>query len=595
LDGIANGALSTHDHSGAGAGGTTLQVDKDIYRFGFIASYDGTQETTISYDGANIFTLAPTGSSWSYYRDGIKHTISGSKTVTLSGSPPATKGLYFIYIDSTSGTLVADTSGWNLEDTKVPVATIEWDNAMTPKYWLSDERHTVAIDRRFHFEHHFSDGTEVATFPVLSGYSVAPAVPTDANNTFAVAQSVVIDEDLKHVISALPDGDGTSPNYITDYRTAADAWVWVKSIMPYRYTVGGYIQWDNAGTMTEGSGNKFYVTYLLLANRQGDGAITQIHGQAEYATLAAAQASTFASLAKTKINIAEFVACWQIVWETSAAYTTKGKCRMAAEPRSISVSASGAGGAGAVDHESLTGLQGGGVGDHSHLTAVQATGLTGGGATTLHSHAASKLDDLAAPDDNTDLNASTATHGLMLKAVAPAAGSRNIPAIDNAETVFKMAALFDATNPANLGVASPGTQLAAARRDHVHAMPTAADVGAIPTTGGTVNGGLALDGFFTFNRGSATISGDAITATASFMAIDTEGGAAADNLATINGQSAGRLLILQSTSNSRDITVKTTGNIKLPVDRVLNNIYDKLFLIADNTNWYELVFSDNGT
>lgn len=124
-----------------------------------------------------------------------------------------------------------------------------------------------------------------------------------------------------------------------------------------------------------------------------------------------------------------------------------------------------------------------------------------------------KLDDLAAPDDNTDLDvsvsahglcpkapnaaaqylngvgawdtvqetdlgfsdlttsdASTTKHGFLIKATAPAAGIRNVVAIDNGETVYKNAALLDDTNPAALGTASPGTSLVAARRDHVHTL-----------------------------------------------------------------------------------------------------------------------------
>jgi hypothetical protein len=84
-----------------------------------------------------------------------------------------------------------------------------------------------------------------------------------------------------------------------------------------------------------------------------------------------------------------------------------------------------------------------------------------------------KLDDLAAPDNNTDLDASTSAHGLVVKATAPASGIRNIVAIDNGETAYKNTALFDTTNPAALGTAAPGTSLIAARRDHVHATPAA--------------------------------------------------------------------------------------------------------------------------
>ena len=81
-----------------------------------------------------------------------------------------------------------------------------------------------------------------------------------------------------------------------------------------------------------------------------------------------------------------------------------------------------------------------------------------------------KLDDLAAPDDNTDLNAGTTAHGLLLKATAPAAGLRNVVAIDNGETMYKNTALFDTTNPENIGTAGPGDSLLASRRNHVHAV-----------------------------------------------------------------------------------------------------------------------------
>jgi hypothetical protein len=89
-----------------------------------------------------------------------------------------------------------------------------------------------------------------------------------------------------------------------------------------------------------------------------------------------------------------------------------------------------------------------------------------------------KLDDFGSPDDNTDLNASTTAHGLLIKATAPSSGIRNIVAIDNAETVYKNTALFDTTNPAALGTAAPGTSLIAARRDHVHQSPTFAEIAA---------------------------------------------------------------------------------------------------------------------
>lgn len=113
-------------------------------------------------------------------------------------------------------------------------------------------------------------------------------------------------------------------------------------------------------------------------------------------------------------------------------------------------------------------------------TAVSGTNTGDNAANT--SIAATKLDDFTAPDDNTDLNAGTTAHGLLVKATAPASGLLNVVGIGNTETAYTNKALFDTTNPAALGSAGPGTQLVAARRDHIHAMPTAADVGASATS-----------------------------------------------------------------------------------------------------------------
>ena len=368
----------------------------DVYKFGFVTNYAGVQQTTIAFnDTTYVFTLAPTGSDWEYYRNGIKYTVTGNKTVTLSGTPP-TKGHYYIYIDATDGTLTASTTGWTLEDTLVPVATITWDNDLTPKYWLSDERHTCAIDRRYHWEHHFSDGSEVVTGPVLSGYTVDPAAPADTDNTFAISASILSDEDLKIVVSELADQNGTATNYVVSFRVAAAEWDWEASAMPYRYTSAGYIQYDSAGTMTQGAGNKYYNSFLAITNMQGAARFTLIPGQAEHSTSVGAQAEIFSDLTLTGVSIDEFVAVYQLIWQTSAAYSTKGKCRLAEEPISISVSASGSSSPGATTWGNIVGtitnqadiLYGNIslIDPGTDISAAELEQLSDGSDTTLHDH-----------------------------------------------------------------------------------------------------------------------------------------------------------------------------------------------------------------
>ena len=82
-----------------------------------------------------------------------------------------------------------------------------------------------------------------------------------------------------------------------------------------------------------------------------------------------------------------------------------------------------------------------------------------------------KLDDFATPDDNTDLDASTSVHGLVVKATAPAANILNVVGLVNGETAYTNKPIHDATNPEALGSVTPGTSLLASHRDHVHALP----------------------------------------------------------------------------------------------------------------------------
>lgn len=65
-----------------------------------------------------------------------------------------------------------------------------------------------------------------------------------------------------------------------------------------------------------------------------------------------------------------------------------------------------------------------------------------------------------------------------LAITVPAANVLNVLGVANGETRPSWKSLFDATNPADLGAAAPGTSLIAAHRDHVHLDPVTAHVAA---------------------------------------------------------------------------------------------------------------------
>lgn len=107
----------------------------------------------------------------------------------------------------------------------------------------------------------------------------------------------------------------------------------------------------------------------------------------------------------------------------------------------------------------------------------------------------------------------------------------------------------------------------------------------------TQNGWLSLGAGAT-----VTIASGAITATRSSMIVDTEGGAASDDLDTINGGTDGDILEIVSANSARDVTVKhATGNIRLngAADKALTSVSDAIWLKRRGGIWCQIAFSDN--
>ena len=334
------------------AGGADLAID--IQRFGFMNQ----DETTVAFDDTvHMLTITPVGSTWSYYRSGIKHTITGAKSASIAA--PADGTQYFFYIAGDDGTLSYSTSPWDLATgTTVPVAMVFWNSTQTPKYHLQEERHSCKIDRRQHYHDHVIIGSRLRTIGALSGYSLT--TDTDAAKTFGIADSVLIDEDIIMALGALAEPNGTTTDYSVAYRTASTTWNWTQSAMPFKYNSGtNWIQWDNAGTLTDGINNRYYNSYILFTNINGAFRYTIIPGRGQFTTLALAQAEDPATFTFSNFLTAEFVIGYQLTWVGSGTATSKGKCTLAALPKQIAVAALATSStAGSIEHSSLAGLSG---------------------------------------------------------------------------------------------------------------------------------------------------------------------------------------------------------------------------------------------
>src|SRR5689334_20158009 len=92
--------------------------------------------------------------------------------------------------------------------------------------------------------------------------------------------------------------------------------------------------------------------------------------------------------------------------------------------------------------------------------AATANGVSNGDS---HDHVggdgANITDAALSTSDITTNDATTSKHGFVVKATAPAANVLNVVGIGNGETVYANKAIFDGTNPADIGTATAGTSL----------------------------------------------------------------------------------------------------------------------------------------
>jgi len=111
-----------------------------------------------------------------------------------------------------------------------------------------------------------------------------------------------------------------------------------------------------------------------------------------------------------------------------------------------------------------------------------------------------------------------------------------------------------------------------------------------------INSGAATSIYqagFELSRG-VVISNGAMTAGGAYTRVDTSGAVSSDDLDTINGGVVGQLLILRATADNRTVVVKDgTGNLNLAGDFSLDNTSDRITLLKEGSDWYEISRSDN--
>lgn len=93
---------------------------------------------------------------------------------------------------------------------------------------------------------------------------------------------------------------------------------------------------------------------------------------------------------------------------------------------------------------------------------------------------------------------------------------------------------------------------------------------------------------------SLTIASGEITATRTYIAVDTESASATDDLDSISGGAAGDILIVAAADATHTVILKDgTGNLSLAGDCSLTHTDDRITLQRTASGWVEIARSDN--
>lgn len=299
------------------------------------SGFPDTTSTTIAVTdvGANLqFTITPVGASFDVWLFGDKFTKTAESVLMADGLDR----VYYVYYDA-AGTLSVASNATQptgfVWATQVPVAIV-FRNASGNDLVLFDTRHGLSMDWATRGYLHTTRGTQLGSGLVLSGYTLSPGSPADADNQWALSSGTIINEDLPYTISAVADNS----TYTTLYKSGTGTFSTATSFgtaVPFAVS-GSDIAYNlnTAGSYSLSPvANGDFVNYLIFCT----GSVTtgyQVFAFPEettYTSLALATAAPIQSpFATGGFAFSEFFMRYRVTYQRSNAYTTTGRCRTVA-------------------------------------------------------------------------------------------------------------------------------------------------------------------------------------------------------------------------------------------------------------------------
>lgn len=156
---------------------------------------------TISFVGANT--------SFSYYINGKKFTVTAGNISAYTISATAAEGLWFLYIDKTTTdvatpVLVLTQIPWDIYSPDVLLWNFRYNSVTTNITWIGEERHTAGRDIFQHARNHAQGAVYNSGF-IFNQYNGLTNLSGNTNDNFGRAQVQIssgsfFDEDIRNAI-----------------------------------------------------------------------------------------------------------------------------------------------------------------------------------------------------------------------------------------------------------------------------------------------------------------------------------------------------------------------------------------------------------
>lgn len=273
--------------------------------------------------------------------------LGGTRYTKTSESLAATSenGMHFFqYPIASVGSMTHALTEFTISD-EAQVLFVLANSSCSPESFGIRETHGL-MDWAAHDIMHDRFGSFTESGFDFSGYTLdnttAPNsdVPTNAENTFAIASGTMRDEDLPGTVSAFSDGNGSGANHTHFYCLGTTA-AWTCSqnfCFPYgtypKYNKKTAGVWTLQEMTTPTIANPRWINIFVAVQLALDVKFEHlfIPGQNEYTSLSAAQGETWESLDKTWMFAPELSPIAKITFRghNDAGWTGAGKCRIEA-------------------------------------------------------------------------------------------------------------------------------------------------------------------------------------------------------------------------------------------------------------------------